>query len=122
MMFRLRYVHKISQVCKCGRFQYNHSRVDDKGKRVYGEGPFVRFHDGVQTCDGYEPATELVDLPEEIYTTTDPRVVGKILREHKLLLTGQRLSTMRHEDGKLVCFPQASIWHSMILWPEVSNG
>lgn len=117
MMYRLRFVHKITQLCKCGRTQYEHSRepredeksrYPHKGQRVYGEGPFVRFHDGVQTCADYEPATELIDID-----------VAHI-DEHAKRLSGSKCDVRREADGKIVCFPRSGIWHSLIFTPEVA--
>lgn len=116
MMYRLRYVHKVTQLCKCGRAQYDHSReprADEKrlypykNQRVYGDGPFVRFHDGVQTCAGYEPATELVDL--------DVTQIASVAHR----LSGSNCDVRREEDGKIVCFPRSGIWHSLIFTREI---
>lgn len=117
MIYRLRYVHKVSQRCKCGRPQYDHSREpreDEKSRypypnqRVYGDGPFVRFHDRVQTCDGYEPESELVDLD-----------VTQIENEAKRM-SGSKCDVRHEADGKIVCFPRKGIWHSLIFTPEVA--
>ena len=49
----------------------------------------------------------------------DVRSLGRILRVRGLLLPGQRLRSMRVEkDGRVVAFPAASIWHSVVLTPK----
>jgi len=110
MRFTLRFVHKVSQVCKCGRSQYDHSIPHPKplypGHRQYGEGPYVRFHDGVQTCAGYEPETEQIDL--------DVSQIGTIAKR----LAGAKCDIRREANGRIVCFPRSGIWHSLIFTPE----
>lgn len=120
MKFTLRYVHKVSQRCKCGRTQYDHSREprdDEKarypypGQRVYGDGPYVRFHDGVQTCAGYEPETESIYCD-----AADVEILAK-------KLAGGKCDVRRESDGRIVCFPRRGIWHSLIFTPvEDSNA
>ena len=45
--------------------------------------------------------------------------LARILRNSLNLLQGQRLNEVRvYSDGRIVCFPSASIWHSIILIPE----
>ena len=116
MRYRLCFVHKISQVCKCGRPKYDHSRMPradekhrypHKGQRVYGEGPLVRFHDGVQTCAGYEIATEVIHLdPSQVASTAQNLCMSKC-------------DVRSEAGGKIVCFPRSGIWHSLIFTPEV---
>ena len=49
----------------------------------------------------------------------DVRSLGRIFRVRGLLLAGQRLRSMRVEkDGRVVAFPAASIWHSVVLTPK----
>ena len=116
MMYKLRFVHKITNLCKCGRAQFEHSReprADEKSRypyknqRVYGEGSFVRFHDGAQTCDGYEPEFEMIDL--------DVAQIDSIAKR----LAGWKCDVRREADGKIVCFPRKGIWHALIFTPEV---
>jgi hypothetical protein len=62
------------------------------------------------------------DVAEPIEVSLDQdincRSLGKILRDSKILLSGERLNSCRLEDdGRIVAFPQKSIWHSIILTP-----
>jgi hypothetical protein len=49
----------------------------------------------------------------------DCRAVGAILRAARLLGKGESVYEARIEpDGRIVAFPRASIWHSIILTPK----
>ena len=50
--------------------------------------------------------------------TGDRKALAAKLRGVAILCMGQRIQHHRVElDGKVICFPQASIWHSIILTP-----
>lgn len=49
---------------------------------------------------------------------TNRRALGAALRRAKILASGERLTDYRVEAGsRVVAFPAASIWHSIILEP-----
>jgi hypothetical protein len=123
--YTVQYVHKVSQTCgKCHRSKSEHSRepkADDPnemvrypypGQRVWGEGGITWF--GEVKCTGYEHETETHELPDEL--PTDRNAMAKVLRDHKIMGRGERLSQVRAGiNGSTVCFPVASIWHSIII-------
>ena len=56
-----------------------------------------------------------VDLDEPPTSNAD---CGRLLRKHGLLARGERVTSFRVEaDGRIVAFPAASVWHSIILTP-----
>ena len=58
------------------------------------------------------PVDDLDEVPD------DNRECGRLLRKNGLLARGERVTGFRIEaDGRLVAFPAASIWHSIILTP-----
>ena len=46
---------------------------------------------------------------------SDRKTLGAALRKGGILCSGERLITFRVEGAKIVAFPQATIWHSIIL-------
>jgi hypothetical protein len=58
-----------------------------------------------------------IELPN--WAGENRRTMARALRELGLLCKGERLSSFRVEpDSRIVCFPMASIWHSIILTPR----
>lgn len=53
-------------------------------------------------------ALELPDL-------TDRKTLGAALRRAGI---SERIGSFRLEDGKIVIFPQKSIWHAIVLTPK----
>lgn len=52
----------------------------------------------------------------------DRSKLGRVLREARILIKGQRVAHYRIEsDGRIVCFPMASIWWSIILTPKAGT-
>jgi hypothetical protein len=115
MKYSLRFVHKVSQICACNCPQYGHRRMlpaaeaKHPGHAKWGEGSCTSCD-----CQEYTPKTQEVELPEAL--PTDRLVMGQLLRDTGLW-TGS-LRAIRHEaNGRVVCFPRTSSWHSIILEP-----
>jgi hypothetical protein len=47
--------------------------------------------------------------------TRDRKALGKALREQRVLSRGERIQQYRVEPGGVVIFPEASIWHAIVL-------
>jgi len=126
MHYRVRYVHKVSQVCTCGHTQYQHGRpvpaetARYPGELKYGEGPCMPSC--AKRCQDFEPGNvESFDLPQGLPGSLS--VVAKVLRDAHVLGAGTRLRELRREaDGSIVCFPMASSWHALICTPVGAPG
>jgi len=58
------------------------------------------------------------EITLETETTATRTTLGKAFREARILDAGQALHSVRTEaDGKVVGFPKASIWQSIVLTP-----
>ena len=80
------------------------------------EGPCGAGLPGSCDCKEFAHEFELHALPDDLLRSHhDRKALSAILRDHGLISRGDRLGTVRLEGDKLVCFPQASIWHSIII-------
>lgn len=56
-----------------------------------------------------------VEIPDKAFSNR--RTLGYALRFAGVLCRGERIATFRVEGAKVIVFPQATIWHSIILEP-----
>ncbi len=114
--FNARYVHKVSQVCTCGHTQYGHALDEEDGKLTWGKG---RCRSSATcACPMYQHPTVAVDVDLDGDALGDEGVAVERLVEAGLLCRGEKLRELRREaDGKVVVFPDRSVWHSIILTP-----
>lgn len=116
--YNVTFHHKISPTCKCGR-----PRADHAGTGAdFGTGGCV-----YSGCTAFVLGdVQVADLPSASVEESDKRGVAAMLRDAKLLPRGGRLDSISrsmegHEKSlalrKLVCFPQASTWHSIVIEP-----
>jgi len=143
--FDVRYVHKISQTCKCGCTQYSHRRPrrQEEGPSyvgtyadgrpmvlysdVWGEGPCMNArcqpvpvgdYDGTTPCLEFRHQSEEMDID---IAGDGPGDVAEMLRRliaAKVVTGDTQLRELRREaDGRLIIFPDKTIWHSIIMTP-----
>lgn len=119
MKYRVRWVHKVTQICACSHSQGSHRALPLTPEGKYaGSAPF-----GEGACSCGCPRFESRDigeaeLPQEL--PHDRKAAGAMLRLAGLLCAGQRLRAIRHEPGgRIVCFPDGgSSWQSIIFERE----
>ena len=117
--YAVRFIHKISQVCRCGHGRYGHHDLHPVHGSMHGHGPCGTF--GCE-CTEYETETgERRALPADVVDHGDVREVTRALREARLLPCRGRLDSIRREVGQLVCFPLAHTCHSIIIRPWVDE-
>ena len=81
----------------------------------------VRLHHKIAQRPDLDTRPDLT-LPNLPYTYT-AKTLGRVLRRAGLLQPGQRLRTMRTEAaGRIVAFPQSSIWHSIVLTAKTNDS
>ena len=112
--FDVRYVHKVSQTCRCGRTRYDHSTPRPDGTVAYGEGACA-----LSGCVAFVTASEIHDLDLDLDSAFGARTLGRVLRAARLVGRDDylRWRITRSADGKIVCFPRTGIWHAIILTP-----
>jgi hypothetical protein len=132
--FDVRYVHKVSQSCRCGHPQYAHRRprVEADGpaylgdvKRdspVWGAGACsaarcaptpVGDCDGSTPCLEYVPKSEVLEINVADLAPTDiEAIVARVLK-----ISWPVNLVRREPDGRIVAFFEKSTYHSIIITP-----
>jgi hypothetical protein len=79
--YSVRYVHKISTNCRCGRPRFEHRDLHLRDGSKWGHGPAM-----IGDCMAYEPGdTQDADLPSSVVELGDLKAVARMLREARLL-------------------------------------
>lgn len=117
--YAVRFVHKVSQLCRCGHGRYGHHDLHLVRGSMWGHGPCVAFE---CECTEYEAEKgERYTLPGDIVDHGDLHLVTRALRQARLLPCRGRLDSIRREAGQFVCFPLAHTCHSIIIRPWVDE-
>lgn len=115
--FNVRYVHKISQTCVCKHTQYGHAE-DLDGTLKWGQGKCRSS--ATCECTSYVPESYEMEIALTPDALGDEREFLRCLAAGHVLSAASKLRELRREaDGKIVVFPDKSIWHSIILTPIV---
>jgi len=111
--YAVKYIHKVSQVCRCGHGQYGHHDLHLVHGSMWGHGPCGTF---ACECTEYEPEKgERHVLPADIMNHGDVQEVARALRQARLLSCRGRLESIRRTADQIVCFPLAHTCHSIII-------
>lgn len=134
--YLVRYVHNVTQICRCGCTQYSHRRPRTEAdppaylgdvKRdspVWGQGACSSARCAAVPVGDYDGTTPCLEFQHQTQEMEVDLFADNHLTEREALIAAKVISydtkvieVRRDPGGKVVVFPKNSVWHSIIMTP-----